>query len=104
MNDLKKISNSKKQTASFLKIYIQNDDFKLNIIPIPLFFAKAAISFIMRLYRFSLNFHKDSTLSKYDVNDILKSIKQIVKELKNHPPFDIVEIDSKDTKISIRTK
>lgn len=105
MNDLMTSTQLKKKShASFLKIYIQSGKFKLNMIPIPLFFAKWSVSFIVRLYRFSLRFQDNPDLSKHDVNEILHVCKSIAKEIRKHPPFDIIEVETKDTKIYIRTK
>ncbi len=95
----------RKKRASFLKIYIKTDDVKLNIIPIPLWLAKGCISIILRLIKFSMKFSNDfDQVSKEDINEVLDSTKLIIREIKRYPPFSIIELESGDTKISIKTK
>jgi len=105
MNELTKIVKRKKR-ATFLKIYIKTDDFKLNVIPIPLWLTKGTLTMVLRMMKVAMRFNKNnhSSLNQADITDILLSIKSIINEIKSYPPFSIVEIESHDTKIVIKTK
>lgn len=94
------ITNKKKKRASFIKIKIITDDFKLNLFPIPLWLTKTTVSIIVKLF---LIFNKDET-DKNEIKQITETFKLVIKELKRYPPFKLVEIESKNKTIIIQTK
>ncbi|QVK18126.1 hypothetical protein KHQ81_15075 [Mycoplasmatota bacterium] len=106
MNEIEPVRKSRKRHGTFLKIYIKTDDIKLNIIPIPLWLAKGTISFILRTIKLFMRLSKKEfdSFSTSDINEVLTGVKSIIKEIRRYPPFSIVEIETGDTKISIRTK
>ncbi len=107
MNEIVQTNKKKfKKHASFLKIYIQTESFKLNVIPIPLWFARGTLMFSLNILKIVSHFMKKdiSNMSNVDINEILDTSKTVLKEIRHYPPFSIVEIESHDTKISIRTK
>ncbi len=95
-----KIKKPKKH-ASYLKIYIKTADYKLNLISIPLWLTKEILIFILKISKFVNRFNENTNV---DIEEILRQTKTIIKELRKHPPFSIVEIKTKDTNILIRTK
>jgi hypothetical protein len=101
------ILSSKRKKTHAIKISIKSEDFKLNLIPIPYFLAKFGLSFALRhAIKGSLKQKKDNSqfeLSTKDMEELLLSTKLIISELKNYPPFVLVEVKTKDTEIYIRT-
>ena len=113
MNDLSTannhiISNTNKKHAHFLKIYIKADKVKLSFPPIPLICVRGlmsiALSILKLIYKKKQQSINISELKEVDILELLNSIKYLIKDLKNYPPFSLIDIETNDTKIIIKTK
>ncbi|MDF2699862.1 MAG: hypothetical protein K0Q49_1418 [Haloplasmataceae bacterium] len=89
-----------KKKANFIKIYIKNEDHKLNFPPIPFFMTTTIISIAKRIYLLT----KKKQNNDIDVQEVLNDLVKILKELKNYPPFELVTVESENTLIIIKTK
>lgn len=91
-----------KKKARAIKIFIHTDNKKINLIPIPFFMARGLISFLSFTFRLIGRSSDNSNMK--DVKEYITIAKLLIKDIKQLPPFEIINIQNKDTTIIIKTK
>ena len=96
-------STSNKKHAHFLKVYIKADNVKLNFPPIPLIFIRGILSIILPIIKIVFKSKKDK-FNEQDLEQFIPIIKLVMKELRDFPPFTLVEVEAQDAHVLIKTK